>query len=289
MKIVFFGSSINSANFLEMAVKNGLKINLVVSTPPKPVGKKKIITENPTVSAAKKLGVPYLEKLRELESYKGLKLGIILDYNRIIPNSVIDLFEKGIINIHFSKLPQYRGPAPVQQTILDGNPEAWISYFLISERLDEGDILFESNEPLSPSENTQSLYQKLSKKASEEIKKVTEDYLSGSLSPKPQQGNPSFTHKLTIDSCQVDSSQTDEQKERLIRACSPEPGAWTEIRLSKENEQNKKRLKILKAHLENGFLVFDQVQLEGKNPVTWKQFKEGYPDSEIINWSLKIK
>lgn len=288
MKTVFFGTSIYSAHFLGLAVKNGLKIDLIVSAPPKVVGRKKILTENPTVSVAKKLKIPFVTSLTNLQTHQPTNpptLGLILDYNRIIPHSIINHFEKGIINIHFSKLPQYRGPSPVQQTILDGKTETWISYFLISKELDTGDILFQSSEPINPSENTQTLYFKLIKKASKEIKKISQDYLSGKTVPQPQKGEPSYTKKFTSDNCKISQPMTDGYKEKLIRACFPEPGAWTMVELgTMNNEQKIRRLKILKAHLEDNLLIFDLVQLEGKNPVTWKQFKEGYPEARISNF-----
>jgi methionyl-tRNA formyltransferase len=275
---VFFGSSIHSAYFLELGVKNGLKIDLVVSNPPKLLGRKKILTENPTVSAAKKLGIPYLLDLRGLEKFQNLKLGLILDYNKIIPGAFIDLFEKGIINVHFSKLPEYRGPSPVQQTILDAKTKAHISYFLISEKLDQGNILFQSEEDISQNENTGSLYLKLTEKASKEIKKMVSNYLSGKLVPQPQKGKASYTKKFTAEDCKIDWQKPDEYSERLVRACSPEPGTWTQVRIGPQV----KRLKILSAQLEQGKFVPLVVQLEGKNPVMWKQFWQGYPNAEII-------
>ena len=209
---------------------------------------------------------------------------MILDYNKIIPNSLINLFEKGIINIHFSKLPRYRGPSPVQQTILDGKTEAWISYFLISKELDTGDILFQSSERIEPNENTESLYLKLTEKASGETTQVVKEYLLGKITPKPQKGKPSYTKKFRLEDCKIDWKIPDEYLERLVRACSPEPGAWTMVELgTMNNEPRTKRLKILQAHLENNNLILDLVQLEGKKPVTWKQFKEGYPEMKILN------
>lgn len=281
---IFFGTSPHSAQFLELAVKQGLKIDLVVSAPPKPAGRKRVLTENPTVTAAKNLNIPFITSLKELASYQNLELGLILDYNKIIPQSVIDLFSKGIINIHFSKLPKYRGPAPVQQTILNGDPEAWITYYLITAGLDDGPILAQTALLLQGNETTSSLYESLINKSSREVRQIIEDYLAGKIIPQPQQGEPSFTQKLTTENAKIDWSKSTKEIERLIRAACGEPGAWTEMELGTTNNKRRtKRLKILKAHLENNELVLDQVQLEGKNPVSWKQFKEGYPEATILD------
>jgi methionyl-tRNA formyltransferase len=282
MKTVFFGTSHHSAKFLELILKANFKIDLVVSASPKPVGRKQILTDNPTTVVAQRHNLPLILSLKELPTQEGLGIGLILDYNRIIPQSIINLFPKGIINIHFSKLPQYRGPAPVQQTILDGQEKAWITYYLITAGLDEGPILAQTSLPLSGDETTAALYEALITKAAGEISQIIRDYLEGKIIPHSQQGEPSFTEKLTVEKTKIDWEKTPEELDRLIRAASPEPGAWTEVKLSTRPESQAKRLKILKAHLENSKLILDQVQLEGKNPVSLKQFEEGYPETEII-------
>lgn len=316
--LVFFGTSRYSAQFLDLTIKNGLKINLVVSAPPKPTGRQQILTENPTVATAKKFKIPFLTSIfftpskveGELQgpasTFHRLSstptIGLMLDFNRIIPKNIIDIFNKGIINIHFSKLPQYRGPAPVQYTILNGDRQAWISYFLISEKVDEGRILSQTSLPLDQTETSQSLYEKLVQKAVEEIPQVINDYLTDRVitdrvRPCQQQGTPSYTHKLTSETTKIDWSKSSIEIDRLIRASSPEPGAWTMVETQRSKGTKKQRmensiklcnsetlrlrLKILKAHLENEKLILDEVQLEGKNPVTWQQFQQGYPNVNL--------
>lgn len=278
--IVFFGTSHRSARFLEQTTKNGLKFDLVVSEPPKPVGRKKILTENPTVTAAKKLNIPYLLDQLDLLAQSPPILGLILDFQKIIPQNIIDHFQKGIINVHFSRLPQYRGPAPVQATILNGDKEAWITYYLITQKLDGGPILKQTFLQLDFTETTDSLYEKLIGKTATESLKLVTDYLSNKVKPcsfdKDNPCQPSYTKKLTTENCQIDWTKTPEEIDRLIRAAYSEPGAWTEIK------SKVMRLKILKAHLEKGKLVLDTVQLEGKNPVSWQQFMEGYPETKLI-------
>ncbi len=275
-KIIFFGTSRYSAQFLDLIIKNGLKIDLVISASPKLTGRKKVLTENPVVLLAKEKKIPF-----ELDLNQVLpgKLGLMLDFNRIIPSSIIDRFEKGIINLHFSKLPQYRGPAPVQTTILNGDKKAWISYFLITEKLDEGPILAQTSLSLEGTETTASLYQKLIAKAAKETPRMIADYLDNKIMPKPQKGPSSWTKKITTKEAKIDWSQSPAKIERLIRAASPEPGAWTIVELKTQNSKLKTlRLKILKAHLEDQKLILETVQLEGKNPVSGKQFSEGYPE-----------
>lgn len=283
--IVFFGTSQYSAQFLNSALQNGLKIDLAVSAPAKPVGRRQILTENPVVSLAKKLKLPFETSLAQLPARQltcPLTLGLALDFNQIIPQPIIDLFAKGIINIHFSKLPQYRGPSPVQATILNGETQAWISYHLITARLDDGPVLAQTSLPLTGQETTADLYQRLVEKAAQEIPSIVSDWLSDRLRPRPQEGQATYTSKLTASKAKIDWTKPPAEIDRLIRAAYPEPGAWTEVKLKVQSEKFKvMRLKILKTHLENNELVLDCVQLEGKNPVSWKQFKEGYPEAQI--------
>jgi len=292
---VFFGTSPRSAKFLELTIQKGVKFDLVVTEPAKLVGKKQILTENPAVLVAKKYSLPYLLYLKELQHQTPLKIGIILDFNKIIPKDEIELFEKGIINIHFSKLPSYRGPAPVQYTILNGDKEAWISYYLITEKLDDGEIIKQTSLALDLTETTEDLYQKLIEKSADEIESVITKYLNKNLLPRSQEGEPSVTKKLKTENCKIDFSKPPQEIERLVRAAYPEPGAWTEVQLPRKLSTMKQsnnetmdlspfethRLRILKAHLDQGKLVLDLVQLEGKTPVSYKQFKEGYPEAEI--------
>ncbi len=280
MKTVFFGTSSHSAQFLDLAVKNGLKFDLVVAAPAKPTGRRQILAENPTVAMAKQHQISYLTSLAELlKQSNEITIGLMLDFNQIVPKEIIDLFPKGIINIHFSKLPADRGPAPVPATILNGDKVAWISYFLITEKLDEGPILTQTSLPLTGREDTQTLYEKLIGKASGEIKKIIDDYLAGKIIPQPQKGEPTWTQKLTTEKARIDWTKPPIEIDRLIRAAYPEPGAWTEVTADRlqTTDYGKKRLKILKAHLENGKLIPDLLHLEGKKPVTWKQFLEGHP------------
>lgn len=305
--LTFFGTSRRSALFLDQAIKNGLKVDLVVSDPPKPVGKKQILMENPTISVANKAGIPTILTLENIKiaRYQDNKItiGLILDFNKIIPAEIVNLFSKGIINIHFSKLPRYRGAAPVQYTILNGDKEAWITYYLINEKIDAGQILKQTSLTLDGTENTETLYQKLISKSAGEVNGILSDYLNGKLTPTTPTGVPSITRKLTLENCKIDWSKSPAEIDRLIRAAYPEPGAWTYIELQSlkatklqrpekqpscetlklcHSETKQKCLKILKAHLEQGKLVIDKVQLESKNPVTYKQFQQGYPNFSLL-------
>jgi len=151
---------------------------------------------------------------------------------------------------------------------------------LIDEKIDEGKILTQTSLPLNLKETSQSLTEKLLEKAIAETPKIIADFLSGNLQPFQQIGEPSYAGKLEIENTKINWQKPAIEIDRLIRAAYPEPGAWTLLRPAEDgtSEGQAKRLKILKAHLEKEKLILDEVQLEGKNPVTWQQFLEGYPE-----------
>ncbi len=108
-------------------------------------------------------------------------------------------------------------------------------------------------------------------------------YLEGQIKLREQgHKKATYTKKFTREDGRIDWKKTDEDNERFIRAMHPWPGAWTKVRVKRDTKYVIRRLKILKAHLEEGKLVLDQVQLEGKKPVTFKQFRDGYPEAKII-------
>ncbi len=231
-----------------------------------------------------------------------LDLAIVADYGLIIPKEIFEIPKYKTLNIHFSKLPKYRGPSPVQYTILNGDRSAWISYILISEKMDTGDILLQEEFPLTGKETTGDLYQKLFVIASQKLPEVINNYVSDKITPKKQDDKmATYTKLLTRDDGFIPfpilkeaiNGKTPIQIERALRAFSPWPGLYTNVTIKQFNnlpagkagETISKRLKILKLHLDQTTkdqrpttrIIIDLVQLEGKKPVSWKQFLEGYP------------
>lgn len=293
----FFGTSPRSADFLNQIVRGNLKPALIISAPPKPADRKKISAENSVTVFAQKNRFPCLENLQGIlkpgKAKEAGNFGLVLDFNRIIPPSVIENFPKGIINIHFSRLPLDRGPARGEQFILKGEPKAWISYLLITPGLDEGPVLAQTSMNLSGRETFGELSDTLVAKAASEIKPIINDYLAGKITPRPQRGKPTYAEKfaksdffILPEVLRANLKKGGEKavgSDRLIRAASPKPGAWTTVSLDNQTASGKmKRLKILRAHLEGKKLVLDRVQLEGKKPVTWRQFCEGYPRNDLV-------
>lgn len=194
-------------------------------------------------------------------------LGVIIAYGRIIPQSVIDLFPLGILNIHGSLLPKYRGAAPVQRAILDGLTETGVTIQKIDAGLDTGPILIQEKIIIEPTETTASLLTKMGTVGAKLLVETIPKYVAGDLKPQPQTGVPSLAPKLTKEDGLINWHQPDDKIERQIRACDPWPRTYT--------QWQGKRLLILTAHLVNGQLVVDRVQPEAKQAMPYREWLNG--------------
>lgn len=306
VKTAFFGSSYYSIPYLESLFHNELiDLSLVVSQPDKPVGRGLELRASPTKEWAKQrqiltltpmdLGNPlFLGTVSSLP----LKLGVMAYYGLKIPKEVIEFFPLGILNIHHSLLPKHKGSNPIPWAIISGEPKTGTTVIKISEKFDEGRIAGASEEEITNTDTTQSLRQRLDARAVNLLEEVLSGFINGRTRLKKQGDGGSYDPKLTKETGFIDWSKTDEQIERTIRALTPWPEAWTtlqELRWWAKGALNKptslstgkakdvdssKRVKILKAHLnENRKLNIDEIQIEGKNPIGWSEFKSGYLNS----------
>lgn len=207
-------------------------------------------------------------------------VGVLASYGKILTKETLEALPHGILNIHPSLLPKYRGASPIQTAILKGEKETGVTIIKMDEKVDHGLIIAQFKEEVRPNDTTKSLSQRLFTAGVQVLRTILPAYLENKIEFRKQNhSQATHTQKLTRDNGKIDWKKPNDYLERFIRAMYLWPGAWTDIQL---NKKGKKRLKILEAHLEDKKLVFDQVQLEGKNPVTWKQFQEGYPEAEII-------
>jgi len=219
-----------------------------------------------------------LNKLKDLKEKP--EVAILANFGAILNEEILKIPKKGFLNIHPSLLPQYRGPSPVQTAILNNEQETGMTIFRMDNQVDHGPILAQSKEKIKISDTSESLYQRLFKIGTETLKSILPAYVEGRIELREQDHKKAtFTKKFTKNDGQIDWQKDNTYLDRFIRAMFPWPGAWTEVKINKQT----KRLKILKAHLEGNKLIIDQVQLEGKNPVSFKQFQEGHPQVKVIS------
>lgn len=300
MKIVFFGTPDYVLPILNLVhkkyvAKNGdSPIVAVVTASPKPTGRKQYMEFSAVDKWAHEHHIPVFYKADDLvENEVVADLGILESYGEILSEKVIKMFPHGILNAHPSLLPKWRGASPVQATILTGEEITGGTIIKLDEKVDHGPIISQFKEEVREDDTTGTLRPRLFERSGEVLIDLLEPYLAGKITPRPQDDSQAtFTKQITKSEGFVDLKKEEPEKiERMIRAFDPWPGVWTTVVTSDKKQVTRKRLKILKAHIEKQInkltnqpidsLVLDEVQLEGKNPVSWKQFKEAYPDSNF--------
>ncbi len=283
MKIVFFGTPDYVLPLLTTLHKKFVSgpgkspIVAVVTQSPKPTGRKQYLTYSPVDKWAHERKIFTHYSAEELiDGNLDMEVGILASYGQIISKEVIDLFPKGILVIHPSLLPAYRGASPIQAAIANGDTQTGVTIFKMDEKVDHGPIITQFKEDIFPNDTFETLRIRLFERSAEVLAEMIEPYLRGKITPKIQdETDATYTKIVKREDGFIDLKKDSPEKiERLSRAMYPWPGIWTYL-------PNEKRLKILKCHLENGKLILDEVQLEGKNPVSWKQFEEAYPEIKL--------
>jgi methionyl-tRNA formyltransferase len=280
LRIVFFGTPDFVVPVMETLYENFTLVG-VVTSPPQPVGRQKAITSSPVASKIDQAKWPLIrlqphqldqgvvEKLGELQP----DLFVVAAYGKIIPQSILDVAQYGSINIHPSKLPQYRGPSPIQQAILNGDGNSAITYILMDEKMDHGPILLQEHFELSPQDNFHILSHKMFLKSSFSIPEIIKEFISKSIQPQPQDHSQATYCKMIkkedgfID---INNPPPGEKLEEMIRAYYPWPTVWTRW-----------DGKVVKLYPEN------RIQIEGKNIMSTKEFLNGYPNFPLKDF-LKL-
>lgn len=296
VKTAFFGSSRYSIPYLELLYQHELiDLSLVVSQPDKPVGRGLVLTPSPVKEWAKQKQILTLTPsdlgnalfLGALSALP-LKMAIIAYYGLKIPKAVIDLFPSGMLNIHHSLLPRHKGSNPIPWTILAGDSKTGTTIIKINEKFDEGEIAAFAETEVLGDDTAETLRRRLDEKALVLLEKMLPKYLNGKISLRhPGAKISTYEPRISPELARIDWSKTDPEIERTVRAFAPWPGAWTTLeelcaalkvkgQMSKF-KSNGRRLKILKAHLdEEGRLAIDTVQVEGKTPISFTEFRTGY-------------
>jgi len=270
MKIVFFGSR-HVHNMLN-ELSDNFDLELVVTT------------DAGIVNYAKTEGLPYAQVLKIdeklLKAIKDLEpdLGVVADFGLIIPQTLMDIFPHGIINVHPSLLPLYRGPTPVQTALLNGDSITGISIIKIDEELDHGPIIYQEEYDIKPRDFTEKLLNNLFTRAAEILPDLITEFVDGKLNLEVQNDDKAtYTNILKKEDGYIDLDNPPEKRklERLINALSPWPGVWTKFKLTDKEV-------IIKLHPMNF------IHVEGKKPMSYKDFKNGYEKGEEFLKKLNL-
>jgi methionyl-tRNA formyltransferase len=154
----------------------------------------------------------------------------------MLPQEVLALPKHGLLNIHPSLLPRYRGPSPVQAAIMNGDKEAGVTIFKMDEQMDHGPILAQFKEEIKPDDTAASLYERLFTLGGGVMVTILPSYLEGNIKLRKQNHRKAtYTRLLNRDSGKINWKDSDQQIERFIRAMHPWPGSWTKTKLKTQN------------------------------------------------------
>lgn len=235
MRIVFMGTPDFSVPALKALVEAGHQVIAVVTQPDKPKGRGKEVQMTPVKIQAMEYGIPVYQpaKVREasfVEVLKGLEADVyvVIAFGQILPKAVLELPKYGCINIHASLLPKYRGAAPIQWCVIDGERETGITTMMMDAGLDTGDMLEKAVIPIEEKETGGSLHDKLSMAGGDLILSTLKKLEEGTLVRTPQTDEGTcYAKMLTKSLGDIDWNQGAVSIERLIRGLNPWPSAYT--------------------------------------------------------------
>lgn len=254
LRIVFFGTPEFAVESLDSIVKAGHEVAAVVTATDKPAGrghgmlqsdvKKYAVTHGlPLMQPAKLKDPEFLESLSDI----GADLFVVIAF-RMLPEAVWNMPPMGTVNVHAALLPDYRGAAPINWAIINGEKLTGVTTFLLKHDIDTGDIIMSREAKIEDDETVGSLYDRLMHLGAELIVDTLDAMSEGRINPTPQkEGNYHDAPKITKETCRIDWSKDDVDIHNLVRGLSPYPAAWTTIML----EGGETTAKILSTKLTN--------------------------------------
>ena len=300
LRIIFMGTPEFAVPSLEILVENKFNVVAVITAPDKPQGRGQKLTPSPVKECALKHNIPVLQPtnlkspdfLDQLQSLKA-NLQIVVAF-RMLPEVVWSMPEFGTFNLHGSLLPQYRGAAPINWAIINGEKETGVTTFFLKHEIDTGSVIFQDKEPISHDDNVGTVYERLMIKGSHLVLKTVKAIAEGSFPSTPQPENVDIKHapKIFKETCEISWNKNAEDIRNFVRGLSPYPSAWTtlaqkvfkiyQVSVTKEKDNsaapgtittdNKNYLYVKCA---DGWLSVDELQPEGKKRMTIQEFFRG--------------
>lgn len=303
LRIVFMGTPDFAVATLKTLVDNNYNIVGVITAPDKPAGRGRKLNESAVKKYAKSQELTILQPTnlkneKFLEALKALNanLQIVVAF-RMLPKVVWQMPEYGTFNLHASILPNYRGAAPINWAIINGETKTGVSTFFIDEKIDTGDMILQEIIDIEPNENAGSLHDKLMDIGSQLVLQTVEAIKKGKVDTIPQKEtkNIKTAYKLNRDNCKINWNHSIESIYNHIRGLSPYPGAWCTLL----NDDDKLDVKIYKAEKEienhsldfgtiisskkelkvavtNGYIIIQEIKLPGKRAMDVKSLLNGY-------------
>lgn len=233
MRVLFAGTPEVAVPSLDALVEAGLDVVAVLTRPDAPLGRKRVMTPSPVAARAADLDIPVIkassvdeavqDTIREMKP----DVAAVVAYGALVPEAALKIPSHGWVNLHFSLLPAWRGAAPVQYAVINGDDVTGASTFLLEPGLDTGPVFGTMTESVTASDTAGELLTRLSHSGSVLLVQTVMAIDSGRATPLAQVGDVTAAPKLSIDDARVDWKQPALSIRRRINGVTPEPGAWT--------------------------------------------------------------
>lgn len=308
LRILFMGTPEFAVECLRPLVDGGYNIVAVVTMPDKPAGRGHKLQYSAVKEYALSVGLPILqpERLKDetfLQTLRDLHIDLqIVVAFRMLPEVVWNMPPLGTFNLHASLLPQYRGAAPINWAMINGEEQTGVTTFFLKHEIDTGDVIFQDKTPISPNENVGELHDRLMMMGGKLVKQTVDAILEDNVPQQPQEqlteGELKPAPKIFKDTCQINFSQSTRNIHNFVRGLSPYPGAWCELTLP--GMDTPVVVKVYAAHPEyitnvtvtsgcmetdgktylkvatqDGYIYLDEVQLPGKKRMQIRDMLNG--------------
>ena len=252
LKIVFFGTPDFAVESLSRLVDGGYNVAAVVTMPDKPAGRGRQLQESDVKRYAVAHGLPvlqpvslkdeaFIEKLRSFDA----QLFIVIAF-RMLPEAVWQMPPLGTFNLHASLLPRYRGAAPINWAVMNGDTETGVTTFFLKHEIDTGDVIQQRSCPIGREDNVEVIHDRLMVMGADMVLETVDAIIAGTVKPIPQDQlltagqQPTPAPKIFKDTCRIDWSRPAEELYNHIRGLSPYPAAWTTLTNGEGHETNLK-------------------------------------------------
>lgn len=264
LRFAYFGTPYVARDTLAALIEHGFTPSVVITNPDAPKGRGHHLTPSETKTLALEKGIPVLtpEKLSDAAIAKikkyNCQYAIVVAYGKLFPQSLINAFPLGAINVHYSLLPKYRGASPVESALLEGESVTGVTVQQMALKMDAGDILAQRELPIAPAETAKELKPRLITLGATLLIETLPALMSGELLPIPQNEiGATRARKFTKEDGLVSLDDPAEQNWRKYRAFAEWPGVYF-------FDKSNKRIKITKAHFERGAFTIERIIPEGK-------------------------
>jgi len=266
---IFFGTPIVARDTLATLIADGFVPTLVVTSPDALIGRGMVLTPSPTKELAAAHNIPIMtpaaldsETISEMKNL-GCEYAIVVAYGKIFPSELIEIFPKGVFNVHYSLLPKHRGAIPVEAALLAGDTETGVSIQTMVREVDAGDILAQEKTPIGPEETARELRARLVPMGASLLVKTLPKYLAGNITP------------IVQDASQASKEWRLQKEDGLLSLDAPAEENWRKYRAYADGigtyffDARGKRVKIIKASLKNKKFLIERVIPEGKHEMAY--------------------